>query len=1121
VNILDRDSDGDGLIDGFETSIMTDPADPDTDGDGLIDSKDKNPTLNQDKNGNGIPDDLEDYLKDQSHDHTEDELDLENRTDTDDLLDVVFYVEPTTKPRYWRLRAYDNFDGRRWTMMEYHPKEYQWETLKPDVSVFKGREDVTYNIEYEGMAMGYLPTALHTTRVWDVEPERTLYRDVHDNFYTDGVTVESYNFSAPIYNYTNEQLMGAVLSQDPEMDPFLQLPENISRRVQALALELGQHGTTPYEKATYIADYLRENYRFNLNSQVPTEEESKDLVDWFLFEGREGRSEEFATVFVVLLRLNGIHSRVADGYAVGEIVDDRRVVTKGHAHNWGEVYLEGPGWLMMESTGTRVAAQGATGVNASGGDASVYQGGSPGTGGGTTKGEDQNDTFNLTVDAKINFRIDRYQVWKGDVFMVDGEVIGKGLPDVMDVKVRLSHEDGDIVDACDGASLDGAFLLVCSPDKAHVGPNRVLISAEGQLGDIRFTASNPNQPPLMDIFSNSTFKVDAPDSMSKYNTVDIKFELLDMGGVAYGNRTVGLEWGHRYWELKTGGSSTEFTLDPYDFIGETPLNLSFFGEEYLEATEWNKTIDVKNEITNIHMSILENKYVVHVGDSINVKVTLRSSNGTLINENVTIQIDNGTVAQGIANIETIPVNISPNKVGGGRRTISAFYAGSDLYPNATDSHTLSVIGTTRVLIGPKTVSVGKDVFITPMLVDNLNRPLKGTPMSAIWTYPSGEDKSIVELTDDGGRLSIPFRTVGELPGKVIMSIRFDGSQYYTGSSENTTITVTSPTVLMADMPDMLIRGLDFKIHGRLFNYKGDGIPEQKIKIYHNGTAEIGATTTMSDGSFMFEAKLLPSAPLGDILFNVRFQGTELLEAHENSSIVPVYAQPRIFVHGPDVVDIGKEFKVTVELMDDREIPLTNAMVNVTIEDTGMRQRTLTTDSLGKASIKLKGTGDSITLNVTYDGGDHLLSTFSLFIVKVSFWKLVSNISAIILSVIIVLAVTNLIIRRHQLKEAEEAIGWSTRVRARDKYRKMIFKVYRSTADMFAEKGLPRHDAQTVREYEVVANDFLGLDAKALSKVTGIFEEARYSDHILSKGHVKRVKQNYKRLSDALERRERG
>jgi len=1120
INILDRDSDGDGLLDGLETSILTDPADPDTDGDGLIDSKDKNPTLNVDKNNNGIPDDLEDYLKEQSHDHTEDQLDLENRTDTEDLLEVVFYVEPTTTPRYWRMRAYDNFDGRRWSMMDHHPKEYQGQTLVPDVSVFKGKEDVTYTIEYEGRAMGYLPTALHTTRIWDVEPERTVYMDVHDNFYTRGEPVESYNFSAPIYNFTKEQLVNAVSTQDPEMEIFLQLPEDISSRVEALALGLGQHGETPYEKAASIADYLRENYKFNVNCQVPTDEESDDLVDWFLFESREGRSAEFATVYVVLLRLNGIHSRVADGYAIGEMVDDRRVVRKGHAHNWGEVYLEGPGWLMMESTGTRVASQGSTGVNASGGDGSVYQGDDgSGTGGGTTSDVEPGDAFNLTEDAKITFRINRYQVWKGDIFMVEGEVIGKGLPEVMDIKVRLSHEESETIEACNGASQNGTFMILCSPDKAHVGPNRILISAEGQLGDVRFTATNPNQPPLIDIYSNSTFVVDAPDSMSKYEALTISFKLQDMGGVAYAKRTVGLDWGDRYWELLTNVPNTEFSLYPFELIGETPLNLSFLGEEYLEATEWNKTIDIKDAITNILMSIIDKKYVAHVGDTIHVRVSLKSTDGTPIDENVTIQIDNRAVAEGIANVDTIPVNISPNKVEGGRRTISAFYPGSEVYPNATDSQTISIIGTTRVLLGPKTVSVGKDIHITPVLVDNLNKPLKGKVMTATWTYPSGVDKSIVEVTDEAGRISIPFRTVGEMPGNVPMSIRFGGSQYFTESSENITITVTSPTVLMADLPDMLIRGLDFKIHGRLFNYKGDGIPEQKIKIYHNGTAEIGATTTMSDGSFMFEAKLLPSAPLGDIVFNVRFEGTELLEANDNSTTVLVYAQPKIFINGPRVVDIGKQFKVTIELMDDREIPLTNRIVNVTIEDEDMRQRTLTTDVEGKATIKLKGTRGTITLNATFDGGDHLLSTFSLYIVKVSFWNLVGTMSVIILTVIAVLVVINLLIRRHHLKEAEEAIGWSSHIRATDKYRKIIFKTYKNTAHMFAERGVSRHDSQTVREYEVVAKDFLDLDPKALDKVTGIFEEARYSDHILSKIHIKRVKANYKKLSKELEERQ--
>ncbi len=80
VNDCDVDTDGDGLFDGLELSLGTDPRNPDTDGDGISDGDEvgddvKNPL---DEDGDGIIDALDSNILDEDSDGVVDQLDPAN-----------------------------------------------------------------------------------------------------------------------------------------------------------------------------------------------------------------------------------------------------------------------------------------------------------------------------------------------------------------------------------------------------------------------------------------------------------------------------------------------------------------------------------------------------------------------------------------------------------------------------------------------------------------------------------------------------------------------------------------------------------------------------------------------------------------------------------------------------------------------------------------------------------------------------------------------------------------------------------------------------------------------------------------------------------------------------------
>ncbi len=131
---------------------------------------------------------------------------------------------------------------------------------------------------------------------------------------------------------------------------YLQLPTSITIRTRQLAAQIAENKETPYDRAQAITQYLRENYQYT--ETVPALPSNQELIDWFLFDLKQGFCNYYATAEVVLLRSLGIPARLAVGYASGENVDDPEFYTVRQldAHAWPEVYFPEIGWVEFEPT---------------------------------------------------------------------------------------------------------------------------------------------------------------------------------------------------------------------------------------------------------------------------------------------------------------------------------------------------------------------------------------------------------------------------------------------------------------------------------------------------------------------------------------------------------------------------------------------------------------------------------------------------------------------------------------------------------------------------------------------------------------------------------------------------
>ncbi|MBQ7989846.1 MAG: transglutaminase domain-containing protein [Oscillospiraceae bacterium] len=115
-------------------------------------------------------------------------------------------------------------------------------------------------------------------------------------------------------------------------------------------------GTLPQTLA-YIHDKLGDEYDYTLESgKMPF---GQDFADWFLTENGKGSCTHFASAAVLLCRCRGIPARYCEGFIIKPADIDRGVHKSGYTtvtvpdnrcHAWAEVYLDGFGWVVFETT---------------------------------------------------------------------------------------------------------------------------------------------------------------------------------------------------------------------------------------------------------------------------------------------------------------------------------------------------------------------------------------------------------------------------------------------------------------------------------------------------------------------------------------------------------------------------------------------------------------------------------------------------------------------------------------------------------------------------------------------------------------------------------------------------
>jgi transglutaminase-like putative cysteine protease len=147
---------------------------------------------------------------------------------------------------------------------------------------------------------------------------------------------------------------------------YLDVPPKIAEKVRKKTEEILAARTrvsqserpidSAYEKALYLAQYLKQNPNYKIEKALPYLEESEDLVEAFLFGYKKsppgqkvtgGYPDHFSSVLTIMLRSIGIPARLVGGFDTGEFnpFTGLYIVKNTDAFLMAEVYFPKYGWF--------------------------------------------------------------------------------------------------------------------------------------------------------------------------------------------------------------------------------------------------------------------------------------------------------------------------------------------------------------------------------------------------------------------------------------------------------------------------------------------------------------------------------------------------------------------------------------------------------------------------------------------------------------------------------------------------------------------------------------------------------------------------------------------------------
>lgn len=257
---------------------------------------------------------------------------------------------------FWRVMAFDEYTGQGWAvsrgdnLVDLSRSPFSYKFLPIPLQPIGSTQEVvqTYTMvqDFQNLVpVLYAPEAVYF-------PSDDLAMDPEGALRPSGLLPEGLTYTVvsrvPLRNAARLNQSSTDYSAAIRQN-YLQVPDEIRDRIRTESerwLATSEEPlNTPYEKATFLAQVLRENY--SIETDLPYFEEGEDLVSAFLFNYKGGPRDQFSTVLTIMLRSIGIPARLATGFGPGQFnaFTGFYLVRNTDAYAQTEVYFPDQGWF--------------------------------------------------------------------------------------------------------------------------------------------------------------------------------------------------------------------------------------------------------------------------------------------------------------------------------------------------------------------------------------------------------------------------------------------------------------------------------------------------------------------------------------------------------------------------------------------------------------------------------------------------------------------------------------------------------------------------------------------------------------------------------------------------------
>ena len=374
-------------------------------------------------------------------------------------------------------------------------------------------------------------------------------------------------------------------------------------------------------------------------------------------------------------------------------------------------------------------------------------------------------------------------------------------------------------------------------------------------------------------------------------------------------------------------------------------------------------------------------------------------------------------------------------------------------------------------------------------------------------------------------------------------VEFSGETYYLPVDYNMTVYAKSDiNIEVLWISETIIRSdiqHPIKIEGRILEIGGGGnVLQDMVVTLHwvsDGAENANLQWDEATGHFRLQSNAHYPMPPGPINLEIRVESdtARYLNGGDEDLSVSIMV-PVNFEFTPNKIKLGKDDRIirgtvnvtaTDSLQPVANISMTASLINASSGQTHFRVIEMT-DADGLFTYEFKSIEGLPTLwNQDFWGELSItFSTDSLFIdpsnrtwlatqhggIDIEYEETVeSSIQSllfIVMFVIIIagLAGSGLYYQRRRSATLDELAGifsyTAELLAAGDEFREAIYNCYESLCQILMRRGFLRRDFETVREFEIAIRSALPISEQSLIALDRIFEEARYSSHVLGEGH---------------------